>query len=139
MSELKVFDITVEKTHLWIREVIRELGWEDRHKGYVALRAVLHALRDRLLTEEAVQLGAQLPMLVRGFYYEGWEPSSTPTKERHKEQFLEHVREAFSRDADIDAERVARGVFTVLARRVSEGEIGDVKGMMPEELRALWP
>jgi uncharacterized protein (DUF2267 family) len=33
---------------------------------------MLHALRDRLPPEIAVHLSAQLPMLVRGIYYEGW-------------------------------------------------------------------
>lgn len=140
MSGLSLFDATLEKTNLWIREVMTELGWEDRHRAYLALRGVLHALRDRLQADEAVHLGAQLPMLVRGFYYEGWRPSETPKKERHREQFLEHVREAFPRDEEeIDSERVARAVFAVLARRVTEGEIGDVKGMLPEEVRELWP
>jgi len=139
MTDLPLFDGTLEKTNLWIREVMTELGWKDRHRAYLALRGVLHALRDRLQADEAVHLGAQLPMLVRGFYYEGWRPSETPKKERHREQFLEHVREAFPRDEEIDGERVARAVFAVLARRVTEGEIGDVKGMMPEEVRGLWP
>lgn len=139
MSELSVFDTTLEKTNLWIRDVMIELGWEDRHQAYLALRGVLHALRDRLQSDEAVQLGAQLPMLVRGFYYEGWRPSVTPKKERHLGQFLEHVAEAFPRGMEVDGERVTRAVFAVLARRISEGEIEDVRGMMPEEVRELWP
>lgn len=139
MSEISVFDTTVEKTNLWIRDVMTELGWEDRHHAYLALRGVLHALRDRLQVDEAVQLGAQLPMLVRGFYYEGWKPSVTPKKERHLDQFLDHIGKDFPRGMKIDSERVARAVFTVLARRVSEGEIEDVRGMMPEEVRELWP
>lgn len=139
MSELSVFDTTLEKTNLWIRDVMAELRWEDRHRAYLALRGVLHALRDRLQADEAVQLGAQLPMLVRGFYYEGWKPSVTPRKERHIGQFLEHIVEDFPRGMDIDSEQVARGVFAVLARRISEGEIEDVRGMMPEEVRQLWP
>jgi uncharacterized protein (DUF2267 family) len=116
-----------------------QLGTEDRHEAYLALRGVLHALRDRLQADEAVQLGAQLPMLVRGFYYEGWKPSSTPKRERRREQFLQHIHEAFPRGLEIDAEGIARAVFAVLAGRVSDGEIEDVKGMMPEELRELWP
>jgi uncharacterized protein (DUF2267 family) len=64
------------------------LGWPNRHKAYLALRATLHALRDRLTVEEVAQLGAQLPTLIRGFYYEGWDPTGKPLRVRHKEQFL---------------------------------------------------
>jgi uncharacterized protein (DUF2267 family) len=69
---LEIFDTTVQKTHIWLNEIMDELGWEDNwHRAYLALRTVLHELRDHLTTEEATDLGAQLPMLVRGFYYEG--------------------------------------------------------------------
>ncbi len=139
MSDIPAFETTLERTNLWIRDVMTELGSEDRHEAYLALRGVLHALRDRLQTDEAVQLGAQLPMLIRGFYYDGWRPAITPKKERHGEQFLAHVREAFPRGAEIDSERVTRAVLAVLARKVSEGEIEDAKGMMPEDVRDLWP
>ena len=44
----------------------------DRRSAYRALRSVLHVLRDRLTPEQAVHLGAQLPLLVRGIFYDGW-------------------------------------------------------------------
>jgi uncharacterized protein (DUF2267 family) len=72
-----VFDRTLYKTHTWLKEIMEVLGTEDRHRAYMALRAVLHALRDRLTVEEVAQLGAQLPMLIRGLYYEGWDRSVT--------------------------------------------------------------
>jgi hypothetical protein len=56
------------------------------------LKGVLQALRDRLKVEEAVQFGAQFPMLVRGFDYEGWRPAQVPLRIRRKEQFLDTVR-----------------------------------------------
>jgi uncharacterized protein (DUF2267 family) len=89
--------------------------------------------------EEAVHLGAQLPMLVRGFYYEGWSPAGKPVKERHKEEFCGHVQAYFTQEADLDAEKIVRGVFNVLSRRVTEGEIEDIKHILPPELRDLWP
>jgi uncharacterized protein (DUF2267 family) len=61
--------------------------------SYLALRAVLHTLRDRLIVDEAIDLGAQLPMLVRGFYYENWQSVGKPLKYRHKEEFLNQVKE----------------------------------------------
>jgi uncharacterized protein (DUF2267 family) len=136
---LDVFDATVHKTNTWLNELMRELAWPDRHDAYVALRATLHALRDRLPVEEAAQLGAQLPMLVRGFYYEGWAPTRKPLKIRTKEEFLDRITQELRRADPIDPESVACAVFAVLARRVTEGEIEDVKHVLPAALRSLWP
>jgi uncharacterized protein (DUF2267 family) len=139
MTGLDVFDRTIHKTNNWLNELMEILGWHDRHKAYLALRVTLHALRGRLTVEEGAQLGAQLPMLIRGFYYEGWDPTGKPLKVRHKEEFLARVEEQFSGDDQVDAEQVARAVFTLLSNRVTEGEIEDVKHVLPAELRELWP
>jgi uncharacterized protein (DUF2267 family) len=139
MSGLEVFDTTLHKTHSWLNEITAELHWEDRARGYKALRAVLHVLRDRLTVEEAAHLGAQLPMLIRGLYYEGWTPAGTPHKTRSQDDFLAPIRAQFRGEAEVDPERVARAVFTVLAKRVSAGEIADVKGLLPKELAEFWP
>jgi uncharacterized protein (DUF2267 family) len=137
---LEAFDTTLQKTHAWLNELMTELGWEDnRHGAYLALRTVLHTLRDHLTVEEAVHLGAQLPMLLRGVYYEGWTLTSKPVKERHKAEFLAPITEAFRADERIDAEQVVRAVFRVLSRRITAGEIADVKHLLPAALRELWP
>jgi len=78
-------------------------------------------------------------MLIRGFYYEGWDPTGKPLRVRHKEQFLARIEQEFRGDDHLDSERVARAVFTVLAKRVTEGEIEDVKHVLPAEIRELWP
>ncbi|HSF29277.1 MAG TPA: DUF2267 domain-containing protein [Candidatus Tectomicrobia bacterium] len=135
----ELFSNTLQKTHIWLKDLTEELWWEDQHQAYLALRATLHALRDRLTVDEAVHLGAQLPMLIRGFYYEGWTPAGKPVKERHKEEFFAHVKEYFTKEQDIDAEKIVRGVFKVLSKRVTEGEIEDIKHILPPELRDLWP
>jgi uncharacterized protein (DUF2267 family) len=92
-----------------------------------------------LTVQEAMQLGAQLPMLVRGFYYEGWNLKNKPHKERHKEQFLDHVRETFRDDVTVNPQQVVRAVFRVLQRHTSPGEIDDVRHVMPKALQELWP
>jgi uncharacterized protein (DUF2267 family) len=136
---ITAFDRTVHTTHVWLGDLMSELGWEDRHRAYAALRAVLHALRDRLGVNEAAALGAQLPMLIRGFYYEGWHPHGKPLKERKKDEFLAHIRADFRQDPTFEAEPVARAVFRLLAHHVSGGEVETVKSTLPEEIRSLWP
>jgi len=135
---LDVFESTLHKTHAWLKDLMHEMGWEDRYKAYIAMRVTLHALRDRLTVEEVAQLGAQLPMLIRGFYYEGWDPTGKPVRERHAEQFLAHIARQFAGDASVEPAQVARGFFAVLGRRVSEGEIEDVRQVLPAEIRHLW-
>ncbi len=138
-TSLAAFDSTLQTTNIWLNDVLERLGWQDHHHAYQALRAVLHALRDRLPVDQAAAFAAQLPMLVRGFYYEGWHPHGKPVKERHKEEFLAHIAAAFRDDPEVDPERVARAVFQVVSKHVTGGEIEGVKRSLPAELRSLWP
>ncbi len=138
-TRFETFARTVQKTNEWLAELRGDLGWADQHQAYTGLRAVLHALRDRLTVEEAVELSAQLPMLVRGFYFEGWRPAGKPRKERHLEEFLEHVERELPVGPDIDIHDLVRAVFRLLDHRITGGEIEDVKGILPREVRALWP
>jgi len=139
MTGLDVFDRTVHKANQWLNELNEVLGGRTKHQAYSAMRATLHALRDRLTVEEVAQFGAQLPMLVRGFYYEGWVPAGKPLKERHAEEFLARIALELRKDDPIDPETIARAVFAVISRRVTEGEIEDVKHVLPTDIRHLWP
>lgn len=144
MTGLQAFDSTLQKTHEWLNDLQQEMNLESRQKAYLVLRAGLHALRDRLTIDEAAQLGAQLPMLIRGFYYEGWRPAASPIKLRTKDEFLSLVLEYLqvtptAQAVDIDPEEAIRAVFQVLQRHISEGEVESIKRMMPEALLELWP
>ena len=133
----EIFNRTLEQSHEWLLDLMDQLGWTDEHRAQRALKAVLHALRDRLTVNEAVQLGSQLPVLIRGYYYEGWKPAGKPLKERHMDEFLGHIDAAF-RDEAVEADLVVRAVFSLLSSRVSRGEIEDVLQILPKELKELW-
>ncbi len=134
---LKVFDSTIQSTNIWLDHIMEDLKWTDRHKAYYALRAVLHTLRDRLPVDEAAHLAAQLPMLVRGFYFEGWRPGATPVKDRRREQFVAHVSEAFALDTDADPEQICRSVLKVLGKHVDVGAIDRLRKVLPEDIQDL--
>jgi uncharacterized protein (DUF2267 family) len=136
---LDALDRAIEKTNVWLKELMAELGWADRNRTYAGLRAVLHALRDRLTPNEAVHLAAQFPMVIRGFYYEGWDPARTPTPLRTKEDFLAQVAEPLLRVEEVEPEALTRAVFKILARKVTGGEIANVTQILPAPIKELWP
>jgi len=92
-----------------------EVTGGDRHKAYQMLRAVLHELR------------------------EGWDPTGKPVKQRHREQFLARIQEHIKGDGKVNPEVAAHAVFSLLAKRITGGEIEDVKHILPVEIRDLWP
>ncbi len=138
MSGFDPFEKAVHKAHVWLNEIARHMGDDaTRQQAYAAMRAVLHALRDRLDVNEAAQLAAQLPLLVRGIYYEGWDPAKTPLKIRHRDEFLDLVRDHLGKTDNVEPEPAVKAVFAVLREHVSEGEIADVMAEMPAEIREL--
>lgn len=135
---LEAIEKTIHKTNEWLKQIDEELDTDDRHFALQSLRAVLHTLRDRLPIKEAADLGSQLPLLVRGLYYENFSPHATPVKDRKLEDFLAHIEKQFPSMTDIDPERIARVVFSVIKRHVTEGEIKDVMSNMPHSIKPLW-
>jgi len=136
-ADPSIIEHSVEKMHIWLKEIAAEIGDEDRQYAYRALRAVLHTLRDRLTVDVAAKLAAQLPTLIRGVYYEDWDPSRTPLPIHDVEAFLDHVvsegRMAGETEASVSVTAVAR----VLRAHVSPGEIDDVLAVLPDKLRVL--
>src|SRR3979490_146777 len=136
---LEVFDTTLQKTNNWLNEAMRLLDSKDKHQAYLAFRSTLHALRDRLTVEEVAQLAPHLPVVMRGFYYEGWDPTGKPLKLRTREEFLDRIAQELEGVEGMDPETLARAVFAVLEEKLTEGEVEDVKHALPLEIRALWP
>lgn len=139
VSTVHGLEHTVHLTNEWLKQLAERLDWPDTQRSYRLLRAVLHAVRDWLNVNEAAHLGAQLPLLVRGIYYEGWHPAGTPVSDRGKDAFLARITRQFDNDPLEDAEVAVGAVFWLLDTRVTEGEIHDVKHALPKALRAMWP
>ncbi len=129
---------TVQQTQGWLKELRDNAGFDDEDEALGVLRVVLHQLRDRLTPEEAVELGAQLPTLIRGIYYESWRPSRTPERIRSKQAFLDEITmKLLPRRAG--AERAVQDVFSLVAHHCDPGEISQVIDQLPGEIKKLWP
>jgi len=135
-AHLDILDRSVEKANIWINEVAAGLEG-DRREGYRALRAYLHTLRDRLPADQNAQLAAQLPLLIRGLFWEGWQPSRTPLHYRDPIEFTERVRREAGLIGDTEAWFAVEAVARVLRRHVSDGEIDQVVRALPLSLQGL--
>jgi len=139
MSKLPVLDSTIQKTHEWLKEITDRLGFPNEKAGFAALRAVLHALRDRLPQENAVGLGAQLPMVIRGMYYEGWDLQKEASRVRHQQEFFDLVAAELKGHTELrDARRVTKIVLGVLGSHLDAGEKEKLLRTLPKDLRELW-
>jgi uncharacterized protein (DUF2267 family) len=136
-THVDIIDRSSEKAHVWINDVAAELGTDDRQAAYRALRAFLHVLRDHLSVDEVAQLAAQLPLLVRGIFYENWDPSSTPQRYRDPAEFLDRVATGALLHGETEASYAVAAASAVLRRHVSAGEIEDVMHELPGSIRAL--
>ncbi len=139
MTRLSQLEIAVSETEHWVNDMARQLGWHSREKAYKSLVAALHAMRDCLPWDEAVQIGAYLPILLRGLYYEGWHPTARCLPLTTRDMFLERISDALHQEPGIDAELVARAVFSLLAQRLPASELEGIKTVTPKELHAFWP
>jgi uncharacterized protein (DUF2267 family) len=129
---------TVEKTIQWLSEVAEELGRPgDQQYAYRVLRGFLHTLRDRLTVEEAVDLGAQLPELLRGVYYEGWRPSTAPASYHDARTFFQRIGKESLLAGETEAAYATAAAATVLRRHVSAGELDDVVAGLPRPIAEL--
>lgn len=136
-SAIPVFDKTAQTTHLWLNEISEEIGLDDQQSWRITA-AVLRAIRDRLPVELAAHLGSQLPLLVRGVYYDQFRPSAMPSRVRSLEEFLQLIAEELKFGKPVDTEDAARAVFNVLSRHLTAGQIEKVREALPEEVRAIW-
>ena len=136
-SGLDVFDRTVETTHVWLNEICRDLG-PDKQLAWKVLSTVLHKLRDRLTINLAAHLGAQLPLLIRGVYYDQFEPGKMPSESRSREEFLADVTEWLADTRPVDPDKAVRAVFGLLTRHISQGQIAKVCDALPKSLRQMW-
>jgi len=134
---IQVIDTTVQKTHEWI-SAVAELSHLEKNDAYKALRAVLHTFRDRLPVDVSAHLSAQLPMLIRGLFYESWEPMRLPKKMNYDE-FLQAIGEKIVTNHFIDPVRVTQDVFPAMSRFLAPGEIQKVKLSLPHDIQELWP
>lgn len=140
LASVKTVENSVHKTNDWLGELTANIGLEDNEAAYDSLRAVLHSLRDRLPVDSAANLAAQFPLVIRGVFYENWDPSATPEKIRDVDEFVERVKSELGNDALEDRTKdIIQCTFALLNHHLNRDTIEKFRQSFPLELRELWP
>ncbi len=131
-----LFNETLQHSQDWLREICCDLGSFDFRDGYHAMRAVFCVLREHLPVQETAHFAAQLPVLIRGVFFDGWRPNHH-VRARSPEEFTARVRDELVGTRPIDAEKACRAVFGTICRHVTRGELEDVRACLPGTLKDL--
>lgn len=136
---LEVIDHSVHLSHEWINELAERLEWSSKRSTLRLLRITMRHLRDHLHVNELAQMSAQMPILMRGLFFEGWVPKITPIKERNASDFIAFITDQMGVAEEYHGREDIKCVFDLLNNRISKGEIEDVRASLPTGIRDLWP
>lgn len=135
ITKVKAVQKTLNQTNEWLKELMEVYDFADENKAFVLLRATLKALRDRITSGEAMHLGSALPALMRGYYFEGWNPNHGPKKDKTVADFLTTVRSHLGGHDDIDLEMAVPEAMKLIFNKIGQGEADDVRGNLPIEIQ----
>jgi uncharacterized protein (DUF2267 family) len=135
---LPVFDKSLKTTAIWLAEIQGDIG-PDRAFAWRVLSVVLQQLRDHLPLELSAHFGAQLPMIVRGAFYDRFDPTGLPKSAHGSDDFVDAVADQLRGGRGVDPRDAIQSVFGVLDRHLSQGQIENVVRALPKSIRAFWP
>lgn len=136
---LHTFTHHAEEAQHWVNTLCDDLDWENDKRGYHLLRAVLHTLRDWLSPDELADFSAQLPLVVRGILFEGWDPAALPVIDRAREDFFARVQAECPEDLpDFPDEEVA-AVLKLIDKHIASGETREMRAALRKALQGVWP
>lgn len=136
---IHVFERTNHEAHEWVNDLAGRCGWTNEREVLRLLRTVLVNVRDHLPVNEMAQFSAQMPVILRGMFFEGWQPKKTPVNERHAAEFIAAIEEKIGDVLDYRGEDDIVAVLRTINAHISRGEVEDVRACLPQQLRDLWP
>lgn len=136
---IAALDGATQQVNIWLKDLDQSAHLDSKQQAYRLLRATLHTLRDWVNIDQAADLGAQLPVLLRGIYYEGWNPSTKARHPRNKDAFVADVQSEFKADPLRNPDLAIGAVFKLLNERVASGQLTQMRSSLQKPLRELWP
>lgn len=136
---IHVFERTTHEAHEWVNDLAGRTGWSNEREVLHLLRAVMTKIRDHLPVDEMAQFSAQLPIILRGMFFEGWQPKLTPVRERRAADFIASIDAVVGDVIGYQGPADIKAVFNTINAHISRGEIEDIRACLPQDLRDMWP
>ena len=127
------FDTAVQKGNIWLKDIEQAGKLRSRFQAYAALRSVLHALRDCLPPAEAVKFSAQMPLMVKGVFFDGWKLTPKPLR-LSRVEFDAHIRRSLKEQTGVDPYTALKAVLTALHRHISPSVLETIQTVLPREV-----
>lgn len=129
------FDIAVQKSNVWLKDIEQAGHLRSRFQAYTALRTVLHALRDCLPAAEAVKFSAQMPLLMKGVFFDGWKMSPKPLR-LTEQGFYAHIRRGLREQPGLEPRDALKAVLSGLYAHIEPPVVDALQLVLPREVRA---
>ncbi len=129
------FDTAVQKGNIWLKDIEKAGKLRSRFQAYAVLRSVLHALRDCLPPAEAVKFSAQLPLLIKGVFFDGWKIPPKPARMTRAE-FDACIGRGLKEESGVEPARALKAVLSALYAHVSPSVLTAIEPILPREVHA---
>ncbi|MCH7410592.1 DUF2267 domain-containing protein [Belliella sp. DSM 111904] len=131
----------------YIKKLSSELGHKDDPiQTFILLRAVMHAVRDRIGFTESLHFLSQLPIFLKGLYVENWVYDDDSTKIKRLEAFKTSVKDEQIRLGeksfdwtDSTEVLIAKVLKSLGEHYLTEGQLEHISSQMPREIKNLFP
>jgi uncharacterized protein (DUF2267 family) len=134
---IKAVQSSLNLTQVWIKDLMETYDYADENKAFILLRATLKTLRDRITFDEAFHLASQLPAVIRGYYFEGWDHHKQPEDEKTHQDFLTSVKKNLGGHDDIDLEMAVPEALKIIFNHIDQTEAEDVMKNLPPDIHEL--
>lgn len=140
LEDIKSIKKTNDHTILILKKMMNSGEFTNPNSAFVVLRATLKALRDRVTPGEAFHLGGQLPALLRGYFFEGFDLSNverSKSSSKSIEGFLQDIRNHLGGYDYLDLEKLVPVAMNVILTSIDQGEAEQVISQLPKDIQSL--
>jgi len=139
MADITLLNRNIHKTFEWLRDIENNTQWEyeDKARALDILRVVLHELRDNLMLNDLAHFSAQLPTVISGILFEGWNPNHSLRKEgEFAESIKAHLPQVYVEGTDIN--QAIKSVFLTIDKNIDKNEFEKLRKILLKGIRLLF-